>query len=333
MRSDRRKKVIITGGCGFIGSHLTDLMLSRDFKVIVLDNFSTGSPKNLEHHSDCSSLEIVCKDISDYRDIEKYFRDIDIVFHLAALADIVPSIERPYDYHRANVDGTVNVLIASQKYAVKRFIYSASSSCYGIPDNYPTKESDEIRPQYPYALTKFIGEQYVMHWGKVYDLPVMSLRLFNVFGERSRTTGTYGAVFGVFLKQKLENKPFTIVGDGNQTRDFIYVSDVVGAFLAAGLSDISNEIMNVGSGSTYSINLLADLLGGDKIYIPKRPGEPNCTHADISKIRKLLKWEPAITFNEGVKKVLDNIHYWDDAPLWDKESIAQATRKWFEYLK
>lgn len=333
MRSDRRKKLIITGGCGFIGSHLTDLMLSRDFEVIVLDNFSTGNPKNLEQHSGCSNLKIIRADISDFEDIEKYFKGIDIVFHLAALADIVPSIERPYDYHRANVDGTVNVLIASRKYAVKRFIYSASSSCYGIPDNYPTRESDEIRPQYPYALTKFIGEQYVMHWGKVYNLPVMSLRLFNVFGERSRTTGTYGAVFGIFLKQKLENKPFTIVEDGNQTRDFIYVSDVVNAFLAAGLSDVKNEIVNVGSGSTYSINLLADLLGGDKIYIPKRPGEPDCTQADISKIRKLLKWKPVITFNEGVQKVLDNIHYWDDAPLWDEKSIAQATRKWFEYLK
>jgi len=329
----RIKKVIITGGCGFIGSHLTDLVLSKGYKVIVLDNFSTGNPKNLEHHRDNPNLEVICADISKYKEVEKYFKGVDIVFHLAALADIVPSIEKPYNYHRANVDGTVNVLIASQKYSVKRFIYTASSSCYGIPDNYPTSESDEIRPQYPYALTKYIGEQYVMHWGKVYDLPVISLRLFNVYGERSRTSGTYGAVFGVFLKQKLEGKPFTIVGNGNQTRDFIYITDVAKAFWTAGLSNITNEIMNVGSDNTYSVNLLAELLKGDKTYIPKRPGEPDCTHADISKIKKLLNWEPKITFNEGVQRVLDNIQYWKDAPLWNKSSIEEATRNWFKYLK
>jgi UDP-glucose 4-epimerase len=287
----------------------------------------------LDHQKNNPDLKIVNADISEYREVEKYFKGIDIVFHLAALADIVPSIEKPHDYHRANVDGTVNVLIASQKYSIKRFIYTASSSCYGIPDNYPTSESDEIRPQYPYALTKYIGEQYVMHWGKVYELPVISLRLFNVYGERSRTSGTYGAVFGVFLKQKLEGKLFTIVGDGTQTRDFIYVTDVARAFWAAGASDISNEIMNVGSGSTYSINLLVDLLKGDKTYIPKRPGEPDCTYADISKIKKSLEWEPEITFNEGVQKVLDNIQYWKDAPLWDESSIEEATRNWFKYLK
>ena len=333
MINTRIKKVIITGGCGFIGSHLTDLVLSKDYKVIVLDNFSTGNTKNLEHRRNNPNLKIICVDISKYKEVEKYFKGVDIVFHLAALADIVPSIEKPYNYHRANVDGTVNVLIASQKYSVKRFIYTASSSCYGIPDNYPTSESDEIRPQYPYALTKYIGEQYVMHWGKVYDLPVISLRLFNVYGERSRTSGTYGAVFGVFLKQKLEGKPFTIVGNGNQTRDFIYITDVAKAFWTAGLSNITNEIMNVGSGNTYSINLLVELLKGEKEYIPKRPGEPDCTHADISKIKKLLNWESKITFNEGVQRVLDNIQYWENAPLWDKSSIEEATKNWFKYLK
>ena len=333
MINTRIKKVIITGGCGFIGSHLTDLVLSKGYKVIVLDNFSTGNPKNLEHHRDNPNLEVIYADISKYKEVEKYFKGVDIVFHLAALADIVPSIEKPYNYHRANVDGTVNVLIASQKYSVKRFIYTASSSCYGIPYNYPTSESDEIRPQYPYALTKYIGEQYVMHWGKVYNLPVISLRLFNVYGERSRTSGAYGAVFGVFLKQKLEGKPFTIVGNGNQTRDFIYITDVAKAFWTAGLSNITNEIMNVGSGNTYSINLLVELLKGEKEYIPKRPGEPDCTHADISKIKKLLNWESKITFNEGVQRVLDNIQYWENAPLWDKSSIEEATKNWFKYLK
>lgn len=327
-----KKRALITGGCGFIGSHLTDLVLSNGLEVIVLDNFSTGRPQNLEHQKDNPNLKVVNVDIREYDKIEPYFENINYVFHMAALADIVPSIEQPYEYHSSNVDGTVNVLMASQKYGIERFLYTASSSCYGIPDNYPTKESDEIRPQYPYALTKYIGEQYTMHWGKVYKLPVVSLRLFNVYGPRSRTSGTYGAVFGVFLKQKLSGKPFTVVGDGNQTRDFTYVTDVANAFWTAAQSDVTNEIMNVGSGDTYSINRLTELLGGERTYIPKRPGEPGCTFAEINKIRELIKWEPKISFEEGVKKVLDNISYWENAPLWDKDSIAKATENWFKYL-
>ncbi len=325
-------KVLITGGCGFIGSHLTDLVLDNGCEVIVIDNFSTGRPENLEHHKNNSNLKIVEADITNYIDIEQYFDGVDYVFHLAALADIVPSIEKPMEYHQSNVDGTFNVLEASNKHKVKRFLYAASSSCYGIAENFPTKETDEIKPQYPYALTKNVGEQYVLHWGDVYKLPVVALRLFNVYGIRSRTSGTYGAVFGVFLKQKLAGKPFTVVGDGKQTRDFTYVTDVANAFWTAACSDIKNEVMNVGSGNTYSINKLVELFQGDKVYIPKRPGEPDCTYADISKIRKLLNWEPLVSFEQGVKKVFDNIDYWKDAPLWDENSIEKATKAWFAYL-
>ena len=324
------RKAVITGGCGFIGSHVTDFVLENGFEVTVIDNFSTGRPENLLHHKDNKKLKIVQADITDFNSIEKYFKEIDFVFHLAALADIVPSIEDPISYHKSNVDGTVNVLMAARKYDIKKMLYAASSSCYGIPDNYPTMESDEIRPQYPYALTKNIAEQYVLHWGKIYHLPVVALRLFNVYGPRSRTSGTYGAVFGVFLKQKLANKPFTIVGDGKQTRDFTFVTDVADAFWSAANSNVVNEVMNVGSGNTYSVNLLAELLKGEKAYIPKRPGEPDCTFADISKIKKLINWEPKVSFEEGVKRVLDNIDYWKDAPLWDKDSIAEATASWFK---
>jgi UDP-glucose 4-epimerase len=326
------KKAIITGGCGFIGSHLVDLVLNNNLEVIVIDNLSTGRLENLDHQKGNSKLKIFNEDITNYKKIESYFKDVDYVFHLAALADIVPSIENPYEYHKSNVDGTVNVLMASTKHKIKKFIYTASSSCYGIPDNYPTKEIDEIRPQYPYALTKNIGEQYVIHWSKVYKLPVISLRLFNVYGPRSRTSGTYGAVFGVFLKQKLAGKPFTVVGDGNQTRDFTFVTDVANAFWTAANSKIQNEIFNVGSDNTYSVNYLVELLKGDKVFIPKRPGEPNCTYADISKIKNILKWKPQVTFEQGVKKVLENIDYWKNAPLWDKDSIAKATNNWFKYL-
>ena len=271
-------------------------------------------------------------DIVHFDSIEPHFINADYVFHLAALADIVPSIENPNGYFKTNVDGTFNVLEACRKHKVKKIIYTASSSCYGIPDDYPTKEIAEIRPQYPYALTKNLGEQLVMHWCQLYNLPAVSLRFFNVYGPRARTSGTYGAVFGVFLAQKISKKPYTVVGDGKQTRDFTYVSDIVESLYVASESDISGEIINIGSSNTYSINLLVKLLGGDVVHIPKRPGEPDCTWADISKAKKLLKWTPKVTLEDGVRNLLDNLDYWSDAPIWDKKSIAKATEKWFEYL-
>ena len=260
------------------------------------------------------------------------FNSVDWVIHLAALADIVPSIVKPDDYYRSNINGTFNVLEACRKYDVKKIVYSASSSCYGIPDEYPTKETAKICPQYPYALTKYLGEQLIMHWSHVYDLPAVSLRFFNVYGPRSRTSGTYGAVFGVFLAQKLAGRPFTVVGDGTQTRDFTFVSDVVDAIIATVESDVSGEIINIGSDNTYSVNHLVELLGGDVVHIPKRPGEPDCTWADITKAKQLLSWGPKISLEEGIDVLLDNIDYWREAPVWDKNSIAKATEKWFEYL-
>ena len=326
------KRCLVTGGAGFIGSHLVDRLINDGHDVIVLDNFSTGRPQNLEHHKGNSKLELIEIDISEYSKIENYFKNIDWVFHIAALADIVPSIKAPFEYHRSNVDGTVSVLEASRKHNVKRFIYAASSSCYGIPDNFPTPETAKNRPEYPYALTKNVGEQYVMHWGKLYNLPVISLRMFNVYGPRSRTSGTYGAVFGVFLAQKLAKKPYTVVGDGKQTRDFTFVTDVVDAYVKSAESDICNEVFNIGSDNTYSINKLVELLGGDVVYLPKRPGEPDCTYADTVKIKKMINWRPQLSLEQGVKIMLENIDYWRQAPVWDKESIKVATKEWFEYL-
>jgi len=271
-------------------------------------------------------------DISKPGQWQNLLKNKDYVFHLAALADIVPSIENPDGYYRSNVNGTFNVLEACRKHQVKKIVYSASSSCYGIPDEYPTKETAEIRPQYPYALTKYLGEQLVMHWCHVYDLPAVSLRFFNVYGHRSRTSGTYGAVFGVFLAQKLAGKPFTVVGDGTQTRDFTFVSDVVKAIIAAAESNVEGKIINIGSDHTYSVNQLVELLGGEVVHIPKRPGEPDCTWADISKAKKLLNWQPKVSLEEGVSILLDNIDYWNEAPVWDENSIAKATEKWFKHL-
>ncbi len=323
-------KAIVTGGAGFIGSHLVDALLDENIEVTVLDNFSTGRQENLSHIS--NKIKLVECDLSINSDWNRHFKNVDWVIHLAALADIVPSIQQPESYFRANVDGTFNVLQASKKAEVNRFIYIASSSCYGIPDNFPTSESDEIRPQYPYALAKRMGEELVMHWANIYNFPALSLRFFNVYGPRSRTSGTYGAVFGVFLGQKLAGLPYTVVGDGEQTRDFTFVTDIVEAILTAIKSDVTKQIYNVGSGKTVSVNRLVELLGGKKINIPKRPGEPDSTFADISKIRSELDWEPQISIEEGVAEILKHIDYWKNAPVWTPEKIAIATKDWFRYL-
>ncbi|MBF8262488.1 MAG: family oxidoreductase [Parachlamydiales bacterium] len=327
------KRVIVTGGAGFIGSHLTDLLLEKGHHVTVIDNLNGGWMKNLKMAESHPHFRFVQADIRDKEALAGLFDGVDWVFHLAALADIVPSIEKPREYFETNVDGTFNVLEAAQKASVKRFLYAASSSCYGIPAQYPTPESAPVQPQYPYALTKYLGEQLVLHWAQVYKLPALCLRLFNVFGPRSRTTGVYGAVFGVFLAQKLHQKPFTVVGDGNQTRDFTYVADVVDAFYTAALSDLTNDFMNVGSFGHYSVNRLVELLGGPITYIPKRPGEPDCTFADVSKIQRVLGWKAKVSFEEGVGRILSRIDDFRDAPLWEPTSIQEATKTWFQYLK
>lgn len=325
-------RCLVTGGAGFIGSHLVDRLLGDGHEVVVLDNFSTGRRQNLLQQGSRPGLTIHEGDVALLKAIQPLFEGVDWVFHLAALADIVPSIVRPLEYYRSNLDGTVVVLEASRQAGVKRFIYAASSSCYGIPDIYPTPETAPTSPQYPYALTKYLGEECVLHWGKIYKLPVLSLRFFNVYGPRSRTSGTYGAVFGIFLAQKLKRKPFTVVGDGNQTRDFTFVTDVVEAVVMAAGSERAGLVLNVGSGKAYSVNYLVELLGGDVVYIPERPGEPRCTQADITRIKSLLGWNPKVTLEKGVKVLLENIDYWREAPVWTPETISEATREWFEYL-
>jgi len=325
-------RALVTGGAGFIGSHLVDRLLADGHEVVVLDNLSTGRLENLAHHRQNPRLVIHRVDVAQHEAIIPFFEGIQWVFHLAALADIVPSMQLPLKYHRANVDGTAAVLEASRAAGVKRFVYAASSSCYGLPDVFPTPETAAIRPMYPYALTKYLGEQYVMHWQQTYRLPCISLRLFNVYGPRSRTSGAYGAVFGVFLAQKLAGKPFTVVGDGSQTRDFTFVTDVASAFVTAARSDIAGEIFNVGSGGTYSVKHLVELLRGEVVHIPKRPGEPDCTFADTTKIARQLNWRPTVPFEEGVRIMLQAIDHWRDAPIWDPQSIAAATRDWFTYL-
>lgn len=326
----KKKIALVTGGAGFIGSHLVDLLINKNFKVRVIDNFEGGHEKNLFHHKK-NNLDLLKIDINDLKQNNKFFKNVDYVYHLAGIGDIVPSIENPNKYFKTNVIGTSNILRLCKEFRVKKIIYAASSSCYGIA-NTPTKETHKINPLYPYALSKYQGEQLVHHWGNVYDLSYNVIRIFNAYGTRVKTTGAYGAVFGVFLKQKLESNPFTVVGDGTQKRDFVYVTDVANAFYKASVSKVKNEIFNLGSGKPISINQLVEILGGDVVYIPKRPGEPDITWADISKINKYLKWKPKVNFNQGVNLMLKEINYWKDAPLWNKGNIKSATKNWFKYM-
>ena len=323
-------KSLVTGGAGFIGSNLVDLLILKGHKVVVLDNFSTGRKSNLKHHK--KNLKVINIDISSKKPLEQYFKNVDYVFHLAGLADIVPSIENPEKYFKSNVLGTLNIIEAAKKISIKKFIYAASASCYGIPEKYPTKENEKIKTMYPYALTKWQAEELIMHWYKVYNFPAISLRFFNAYGPRSRTSGAYGAVFGVFLAQKLANKPLTVVGDGKQTRDFIHVNDLVEGILKAAESRKTGKIYNIGGGKEVSVNKIVELIGGKKIYIPKRPGEPDRSLADISKIKKDLKWKPKITIEKGIKSLLKNISYWKSAPVWTPKKIKKATSVWFKFL-
>ena len=327
----QRPIILITGGAGFIGSHMVDCALEAGFAVRVVDNLTGGREANLAHLAGNGDLSCEWVDIRDLAPDAAVFKGVERVVHFAGIGDIVPSIERPTDYMSVNVQGTVHALECAREAGVAKFVYAASSSCYGLAD-VPTREDHPIQPQYPYALSKYQGEQAAFHWHQVYGLPVNAIRIFNAYGTRVRTTGAYGAVFGVFFKQKLEGKPYTVVGDGTQSRDFLYVTDVASAFLAAAQTDHTGRIWNLGAGNPQTVNRLVDLLGGEKVYVPKRPGEPDCTWADISAIRRDLKWEPKVSFEDGVAMMMSEIDAWKDAPLWDPDSIAEATRTWFEHM-
>lgn len=329
---NKSMKVLVTGGCGFIGSHMVDYLLENGYQVIVIDNLSGGSLENLSHQNQNNNLSIEEIDIRELDHNSSIFKDLNYVYHFAGVGDIVPSIKEPERYISNNVMGTLRLLECIKHNKINKLVYAASSSCYGLADT-PTNENHLINPQYPYALSKHQGTELIQHWYNVYKIPYNIICIFNAYGTRSRTSGAYGAVFGVFLKQKLSKKPFTVVGDGTQKRDFVNVRDLVEAFYLASITKITGEIFNVGSGNPQTINYLIELIGGgEKVYLPKRPGEPDITFADISKIKKLLNWEPKISFEEGVNEMLNNISFWEKAPLWDKNNIKSATKEWHQYL-
>ena len=329
---NKRKIAVVTGGAGFIGRHMVDLLLAKNYTVRVVDNLSGGHKKNLKHHHNNSRLQFEKVDICKLNSNNKLFKSVDYVFHFAGIGDLVPSIENPKKYMMINTQGTINVLEASRNSKIKKFVYAASASCYGITNNQRTNEDYRISTEHPYALSKYLGEKAVFHWYKVYGLPVNSIRIFNAYGPRVRTTGAYGAVIGVFLKQKIKNKPLTIVGDGKQSRDFVHVTDVARAFLAAAQTTFVNKIYNVGTGIPQTVNYLSNIIGGKRVFIPNRPGEPKCSYANIGRIKRELKWKPTIKFKDGITEMLNEIEKWEDAPLWTPKKIRKATKSWFNYL-
>lgn len=326
-----KKKIIVTGGAGFIGSHMVDLLMKKNYTVIVIDNLSNGRKLNIKNHLNKKNFFLKKLDICKIKKESEWLKNTDYIFHFAGIGDIVPSIQNPSKYNHVNVQGTVNMLEIARHNKIKKFIYAASSSCYGLVKG-KVSEKVKIKAEHPYALSKYMGELSVMHWHKVYNLPVNSMRIFNAYGPRVRTTGAYGAVIGVFFKQRIEKKPLTIVGDGKQTRDFIHVSDVVRAFYLAAKKNISGQIFNLGTGHPYSINYLANIVGGKKIRLPDRPGEPKNFCANNTKLKKTLKWQPKIKFYNGINEMLKNLNDWSKAPLWTKNKIKKATKEWFKYL-
>lgn len=322
-------KCIVTGGLGFIGSHLVEKLLAQGDHVVVIDDISTGRLSNISAIKKHPNLVIHNCALEDIEDSGlMYFNDAEYIFHLAARAAIIPSIEFPVSYYKANVTGTLQVLEAARhSKKLRKFIYTASSSCYGLNGKGPN-----LNPQYPYALTKLMGEQLVLHWKHVYKIPAISLRLFNVYGPRAISKSSYGAMFGTFLTQKLAEVPLTVVGDGKQCRDFVYVSDVVDALLASRFASPSIDHADIGTGVAPTILEIAQAISDKIVHIPKRPGEPDKTLSDAVTAWSYLNWEAKIQWQEGVKLMLDHIEEWKSAQIWNPDSIEKATASWFQFL-
>ena len=296
------KRVLVTGGAGFIGSHLVDKLIELGHQVLIIDNLNTGKRENINPKAKFFEL-----DLGDFEKIKPVFKDVDFVFHVAAVSRIPLSIKKPLESNRANITGTLNVLVASKEAGVKKVIYSASSSAYGEQKELPMKEIMRPGPLNPYALQKYVGELYCKIFSEIYKLPTVSLRYFNVYGPGQPKEGTYAPVMGIFLRQKKDGKPLTVTGDGEQTRDFTSVLDAVRANILAMESDKvgKGEVINIGVGENHSINEIARMVGGEVKYIPLPPGEMRNTLADISLAKELLGWEPKVKLEDGIKELLN----------------------------
>ena len=294
------KKAIVTGGAGFIGSNLVDKLIDMDVEVHIIDDLSTGFEKNINPKAHFHKM-----DISEIDSRENYYqlKNTDVIFHTAALARVQPSIKDPVPFDKVNVNGTLRMLKLAHDLKVTRFVYSASSSCYGNNKNFPTPETESTNPLSPYGLQKYIGEQYCKMFNEVYNLDTVSLRYFNVYGERMNLEGAYKLVIAIFADQMLKGKPLTIINDGNQRRDFTYVGDVVNANILAATHPerLNGEAFNIGNGDNYSVNELADMFGGEKQY-GVEVLEPFLTLADNLKAKNILNWNPTGDLPTWIKK-------------------------------
>jgi nucleoside-diphosphate-sugar epimerase len=295
----RTRTVLVTGGAGFIGSHLVEALLRSDCAVRVIDNFSTG-----RHDNVAAAAEVINADIRDLAAISSAFRGVDCVFHTAALARVPLSIEKPMETHLVNVDGTLNVLLGARDAGVRRVVFSGSSSVYGEQQRLPLQEDMTPNPLSPYALQKLAGEQYTRLFGRLYGMETLTLRYFNVFGPRMSMAGAYATVIGAFLRARCAGMPFTIHGDGEQTRDFTHVRDVVRANLLAMDAEIADgRPLNIGRGRAVSVNWIAEKIGGAAVYLPARPGEPRHTLADCSKAEQVLGWVAQVSTEDGLDEL------------------------------
>lgn len=296
----QKKKAVVVGGAGFIGSHLTDALIAAGHDVHVIDNLVAGKKENVNPRA---TLHVL--DIRNLEDISPVIAGADYVFHLAALPRVQYSIDNPVETNEVNVGGMLNVLMAAKNGGVGRLVYSASSSAYGNQETMPLHEDLLTRPLSPYGLQKYIGEHYVRVFSEVYGLPTVALRYFNVYGPRLDPNGTYALVIGKFLKQRSEGVPITITGDGDQTRDFTHVRDVVRAnMLAAESVNVGKgEVMNIGAGRNSSINRIAQLIGGEVVYVPARL-EPKDTLASNIRAKELIGWQPEVRVEDGIAELL-----------------------------
>lgn len=291
-------KIIVTGGAGFIGSHLVDKLIEKGQQVTVLDNLSTGKKEHLNPRAEFQEV-----DICQLEKIKPFFKEKEVVFHLAAIPRVPISVKDPVGTSSVNILGTLNVFKAAVDSGVKRVIFISSSSVYGDQEKFPLREDMIPNPLSPYGLQKSVGEQFAKLFTTLYKIPIISLRYFNCYGPRIDFDSDYSLVLGKFLRLRNEDKPLTIFGDGEQTRGFCFVGDVVEATIRAGDSEKlrGGEVINIGSEKSHSVNYLAELIGGEKQYLPPRPGDALQTKADITKARNLLGWVPKVSFEEGVE--------------------------------
>ncbi len=319
-------RAIVTGAAGFVGSHLVEHLIREGWEVIALDRQRTKNFGSLP-------LEYVLCDLEDPHSVGQLRLRADVVCHLAGYGEMLGALRDPAAYLQANVIGTAAALELARAAGARRFVYAASSSCYGARPPVPTAEDELIDTGHPYALSKYLGEQAVFHWARVYGLEVNSLRLFTAYGPRMRKSDALGPVLNIFLAQRAHGVPLTIVGDGTQGRDFVHARDVAAAFHLAATTPIHGQIWNVGSGETQTIDHIADLIGGPTVRIPERHGDPHTARADIRKIQRDLGWRPQVEFGVGLAELLADTAAWRDAPVWLPDVMVRETAQWQALLE